>query len=232
MVYRALHRLEGTPEMSKPRVPWDRLPSEGDEAWEAFTTYLTMGINRSIRKVAQALAKSDTLVKRWAAEHEWVLRVSAYETEQGRIRIEAAAAERQKTLAQQADVARALVASAAKLVTPPVRIRGRKLTEEERREWKPSPDAARAAASALKEGHTVTRLTMGLPTQITRQQSEAEDLVRKAIEAQGMMARIINEGLCEDANCECCSRVRERLSQLAQYHGAIEQSFVGVAAAV
>jgi hypothetical protein len=228
MVYRALHRLEGTPEMSKPRVPWDRLPSEGDEAWEAFITYLTMGTNRSLAKVGQALGKSKVLLEGWSREHSWVNRVSAYETEQGRIRIEAAAAERQKTLAQQADVARALVASAAKLVTPSVRVRGRKLTEEERWEWKPSPDAARAAASALKEGHTVTRLTMGLPTQITRQQSEAEELVRKGLEAQGMMARIINEGLCDEPSCECCTRVRDRLAQLAAYHAAIEQSFVGV----
>ncbi len=212
------------------RVPWDRLPDESDVAWEAFTVYLTMGPNRSIAKTGQVLGKNLVTLGDWSKKHSWVMRVSAYETEQGRLRIEQANQRRQETLTQQADVARALVASAAKLVTPPRKVGNRTLSDEERRDWKPSPDAARAAAQALREGHTVTRLTMGLPTQITRQQSEAEEMLRKGLEAQAMMARIINEGLCDAPDCECCTRVRDRLLQLAQYHSAIEQSFVAAPA--
>lgn len=57
--------------------PWVRRERESHPAYEAFRAYMTA---RSTRKVASQLAKSDTLIKRWCTEHDWVERVSAYDT--------------------------------------------------------------------------------------------------------------------------------------------------------
>lgn len=42
--------------------------------------YRDMGTERSIRKVAQHLSKSSTLIKDWSAKHGWVERVAAYDS--------------------------------------------------------------------------------------------------------------------------------------------------------
>lgn len=69
----------------RPSNPWDRLDGETPPAWQAFTTYRDMGPARSLHKVAQELSKSDALMKRWSAEHAWVLRASAWDAEQDRM---------------------------------------------------------------------------------------------------------------------------------------------------
>lgn len=59
--------------------PWERRDGEGIKAYEAFSLYLQMGSDRSLRKVAQQLGKSKTLIDRWSSTHSWVERVGAYE---------------------------------------------------------------------------------------------------------------------------------------------------------
>lgn len=58
---------------------WDRQPKEGIKAYDAFQLYLSMGPDRSLRKVAQQLSKSDTLIKRWSVNWNWGQRVRDYE---------------------------------------------------------------------------------------------------------------------------------------------------------
>lgn len=59
--------------------PWNRRDKESVQAYEAFTTYLLLGTDRSLAKVSQQLSKSGQLLKRWSARHEWQLRTLAYE---------------------------------------------------------------------------------------------------------------------------------------------------------
>lgn len=57
--------------------PWERRDSESNPAYEAFRAYMRA---RSTTKVAAELSKSDTLIKRWCGEHDWVARLSAYDS--------------------------------------------------------------------------------------------------------------------------------------------------------
>lgn len=69
--------------------PWEMQPTDTVKSFEAFQVYRDMGKNRSIPKVAVELSKSQAIIKRWSAKHNWVERVAAWEEEQDRlIRIE------------------------------------------------------------------------------------------------------------------------------------------------
>lgn len=58
--------------------PWERQEGESVKAFEAFSCYLSMGEDRSIRAVAEKLHKSTTLIGRWSRTYGWVERVSAH----------------------------------------------------------------------------------------------------------------------------------------------------------
>lgn len=63
------------------RKPWERLPEESTEAFEAFKEYRDMGAERSLAKVGQSLGKSTALMERWSSTHDWVKRVTAWDDE-------------------------------------------------------------------------------------------------------------------------------------------------------
>lgn len=68
--------------MAKSNAPdnsWERQPGEGEKAYQAFKTYLDMGAERSVRKVAQTLNKSLTLIGRWSSTHSWPKRARDYD---------------------------------------------------------------------------------------------------------------------------------------------------------
>src|SRR5690606_17803428 len=58
---------------------WERQGGETDKAYEAFALYRDMGVNRSVRDVAQQLGKSAALIARWSSKKNWVERVSAWD---------------------------------------------------------------------------------------------------------------------------------------------------------
>lgn len=60
---------------------WERQPKESLKAYEAFYLYLQLGDNRSVRKVAQELSKSETLIKRWSATWSWQKRSRDYDAD-------------------------------------------------------------------------------------------------------------------------------------------------------
>ena len=70
---------------SKSEKPWERQQGESAQAYEAFDTYLKMGTERSCRKVAQQLSKSDTIIRRWSSAWNWQKRVRDYDAELARI---------------------------------------------------------------------------------------------------------------------------------------------------
>lgn len=61
--------------------PWERQKGESAQAFEAFSTYLGMGAERSTRAVARQCGKSVSLIQRWSREKEWQERVRAYDNE-------------------------------------------------------------------------------------------------------------------------------------------------------
>ena len=54
---------------------------EGVKAYEAFSVYLELGEERSIRAVAKQLNKSTTLIGRWSRAYQWVERTAAYDVD-------------------------------------------------------------------------------------------------------------------------------------------------------
>lgn len=58
---------------------WERQPDETVKAFEAFSIYRDLGVNRNIRDVAQKLDKSLTIIGRWSSANNWVERVQAYD---------------------------------------------------------------------------------------------------------------------------------------------------------
>lgn len=61
--------------------PWERQEGESVKAFEAFTVYLEMGDERSLRAVGQRLGKSRALIERWSRTYQWVERVASYDAD-------------------------------------------------------------------------------------------------------------------------------------------------------
>jgi len=64
--------------------PWERLPAESVQAFQAFRTYRDLGDARSLVEVARDLNKSYSLIRRWANRHNWEKRVLAWERHRAR----------------------------------------------------------------------------------------------------------------------------------------------------
>lgn len=98
--------------------PWERQPEETPKPFEAFCCYRDMGIERSIRKVAAKLGKSDTIIGQWSKKNNWVERVTAWDDENERIEREAAQKAQAKAIRdmrkKHADLASAMLLKAAK----------------------------------------------------------------------------------------------------------------------
>lgn len=73
----------------EPRIAefaWEQREGEKEVAYQAFLNYRNQTGRRSLRRVAQSLDKSLTLIGEWSAEHEWVARVFAWDkSEQQRV---------------------------------------------------------------------------------------------------------------------------------------------------
>lgn len=80
--------------------PWDRQPGETSKAYEAFVIYRDMGANRTVRRTAQDLTKSEQLIKGWSSKHHWVRRVEAFDSLPARKTEEAYAEMAQRIAAQ------------------------------------------------------------------------------------------------------------------------------------
>lgn len=69
------------------KQPFERQDGESDKAFEAFSKYRDMGVDRTVRKVAQELDKSLTIIGRWSTRWDWVERVKSYDAEMDRKRL-------------------------------------------------------------------------------------------------------------------------------------------------
>lgn len=89
----------------EPENAWDRQPGESAPAYAAFRTYLLMGGERSVRKVAQEVGKNPTLIGKWSSRNRWTARVDAFEAEAARRADDAAMDVLEKRAARQAELA-------------------------------------------------------------------------------------------------------------------------------
>lgn len=98
---------------------WEQLPDESAKAFQAFSLYLKMGVERSVAKVGQKLGKSRVLIERWSSVWQWGERVRRYDAwkqqvkrEKLRAKIQASAEEDYNTVTTLQNI---LVAPAAVL---------------------------------------------------------------------------------------------------------------------
>ncbi len=59
--------------------PFERLPTESAQAFEAFALYRDAGVSRSTRAVARQCGKCASLIQRWSRRHRWQQRIQAFE---------------------------------------------------------------------------------------------------------------------------------------------------------
>jgi hypothetical protein len=64
--------------------PWERQPEESPKAHAAFVAYRDLGASRTFVAAARQLAKSCSLLRRWAVTHRWRERVHAWDVAQAR----------------------------------------------------------------------------------------------------------------------------------------------------
>lgn len=100
--------------MSTQAKPWEPLEEESSKAYEAFSVYRDMGIQRSISKVSEKLQKSYTIIGRWSRTHNWVDRAAAWDAEQDRVVREQQLEDIKKMRKNHAKIASAMLVKAAK----------------------------------------------------------------------------------------------------------------------
>ena len=59
-------------------LSFEQLPKESAKAFAAFSVYLNLGPERSLRAVGQGLGKSGSLLERWAKRYDWSARAQAH----------------------------------------------------------------------------------------------------------------------------------------------------------
>lgn len=76
----AKRRPKAKPADEFPPEPWEAQPGESSPAFQAFARYRDLGAGvRTVRRVAQDLSKSGSLIRKWSAEHGWVERAKAWD---------------------------------------------------------------------------------------------------------------------------------------------------------
>jgi hypothetical protein len=60
-------------------MDYTRMKGESAKAYDAFLTYLELGIDRSIEKVAKILGKQESGLHKWSKPFFWVIRAEAYD---------------------------------------------------------------------------------------------------------------------------------------------------------
>jgi hypothetical protein len=76
--------------MPEPTITLPRLPNESTKAYQARLCYCTLGANRSLEAVGQALGKSKALMERWSVCYGWVGHARAYDDTLAAIQIQQA----------------------------------------------------------------------------------------------------------------------------------------------
>lgn len=89
--------------------PWVRQPGEGARPFAAFQMYRDQPrMERSVRRLAEAIGRSRTIVGRWSSRWNWVARVAAWDAEQDRL-VQAANAEERRAFAKRLAASGALM---------------------------------------------------------------------------------------------------------------------------
>lgn len=207
------------PVQMEPMPAWERLEGESSLAYDAFCNYRDLGPERSLEKASKILGKSSGTLAVWSAKYAWVARALAYDDAYRKRELQKKDAARTELIERHRNIGSAILAQTSRYLTPPEFQPDGKtpLTEEEKRKWKAKVEVVRMATHALKEVSIVQRLTLGLPTVISKTQVETEEAIREALESQRLIQAIVAES--QDSECDClpCRTTRARLLQVVEH---------------
>jgi hypothetical protein len=134
--------------MTRMAQPWERLPGESAQAFEAFAIYRDLGAERSLSKVARQLGKSGTLIDRWSARDHWVMRADSWDVESDRVHRAYLVAHRREVDKRQLRLAGAMQ---AKIVEALQNLDAKKLTPRDIAYWLDVTTKVQRAALGLGE---------------------------------------------------------------------------------
>ena len=146
------------------RQEFERLPRETPKAFDAFTVYLNLGIDRSTAKVAARVGKSQRLIRRWCLKYGWQNRAKAFMDH-------LAASERAiiESLSQERGVEWFRVHEAQKIAEWKLRTEYLELAQEAMRRWKSNSNRVGSLEGIARIGEVFVklgRLSAGMPTEI------------------------------------------------------------------
>jgi hypothetical protein len=172
-------------------LSFEQQPKETSKAFAAFSLYLSLGPERSTRTVAAKLAKSDQLIRRWCARHDWPARVAAHAAH-------LAAAEREATAALARGNAAAWLTRQVEHREEEWRMRGELIetAREALSRWKAKPErcgSLEGIARLLELASKLGRLASGLP--IDRTELTGEDGGPIRVELTAALNKIYGEPL-------------------------------------
>lgn len=182
----------GKKKTADPPELWERQPGEGPQAFKAFAAYRDSGINgqrRSLQKTAENLTKRDGTpyspgtLKEWSRQHQWQMRVDAYDQEMDRLMQEELRKGRAAMLKNHVGIAQAMLTKALKALQ---RIPVDELTAQ---------DVARMVDIASK----LERISRGEATERTEgKQTIAGDVRTEAVfEMQNLDLSVLTNGELE-----------------------------------
>ena len=98
----------------EPRHPWDKQPTESQEAFHAFAVYRDMGPDRKMREVGKQLERPYASICKWASpgKHNWTARATAWDVHHDRLIQTEFARETKRMAKRHADNAAAALAAA------------------------------------------------------------------------------------------------------------------------
>jgi hypothetical protein len=158
---------DDTPLYLPPLSPWERLPTETPEAWDAFTHYRDMGPSRSLAKVGRTCGKSTSLMEQWSVKHGWVARVEAWDDELDRERRAEHIVAVREMSGEHVKVGNALIAKAMQA-----------LESCEAKDMTPHQ-----IARFMRDGVTIVRMALGQATATDPANGETDETVENLTDA-------------------------------------------------
>lgn len=96
--------------------PWDLQPGETSLAYQAFQCYRDMGPGRTLKRVSEALGKSEAFLSRWSFRNGWVARAESFDAEAARIASARSLNDHAEVRARQAGLGRMMQARGAQRI--------------------------------------------------------------------------------------------------------------------
>lgn len=152
--------------MSEDQHPWTRREKESSVAYEAFRVYLFQGKDRTTRRCAEEIGKSDSLIRRWSSTYDWPARSVAYDSYMVNARVDGEADELARVRNKHLELADRLLDHLGDSLSM----------------WKPGHDPSIRWTQAFAAAAKVQQTALTLREKTTRTDEEAIEKIMAVVE--------------------------------------------------